>query len=317
MDDTIGAVAYNAPMASTSPKIVSPLSLSTGMVIAYCDSIEVSRSTGFLWSYREEVFLVTNWHCLTGINPFSGKSLSKLGARPTSVVLALATSQFGVKYAIELPLFDLEGEAVWFVHPTAGEQVDIAAIRVTENILANDQPSPSLARPLNEFESKRLQAFVGDELMIVGFPRNLHIHGLPLFKRATFATEPVLFEDRPHFRHESDHRQVWVDCATREGMSGSPVIHVKRSMILRPYGDTSYDDLLDSYSFYGIYSGRLLDAEEDPIVNDLFAAQIGIVWPRPLIERVVQNGVRDRFKRADAFNKTVEIETIPEAGEGA
>lgn len=288
------------------PIVVSPLSLSTAMILAFCDDLEISRSTGFIWTHEGVDYLITNWHCITGVNPFTGKSLSKTGARPNRIQMALPTSQFGIKYALDLPLYEAGGNALWQTHPTAGEQVDVIAMRIPGEFRSSEEVKRSLARPLNEFESKRHQAFVGDELMVVGFPRNLHVHGLPLFKRATFATEPNLFKDEPSFRHESSHRQVWVDCATRQGMSGSPVIHVKRSMILRPYGDNDYDDLLDSYSFYGIYSGRIIDPDEDPRIDDQFAAQIGIVWPKPLIERIVSEGRRDGFRREGAFEKTRE-----------
>lgn len=286
--------------------IVSNLSLSTAMVVAFCDDVEISRSTGFIWSDGEQNWLITNWHSVTGVNPFSGKSLSKTGARPSRLQMLLTTTQFGVKYAIDLPIYDGHGNALWRVHPTAGEQVDIAAIPFDEEYRTSEGAPRSLARPFNAFESKRHEQFVGDELMIVGFPRNLHIHGLPLFKRATFASEPTLFKDEQSFRHESNHRQVWVDCATRQGMSGSPVVHVKRSMLLRPRGDDKYDDMLDSYSFYGIYSGRIVDPDEDPRIDDQFAAQIGIVWPRALIERIIAQGRSDKFRREDAFEKTIE-----------
>lgn len=236
----------------------------------------------------------------------SGRSLSSLGARPTHLELHLTTSQIGRKLVVSIPLYGKSGSANWMVHPTAGEQVDLIAIPLDGLIERDVLVAETLARPINEFGSKRLQAFIGDELMIVGFPRNLHSHGLPLFKRATFASEPTLFEDKIPVADGSNPRQVLVDSATREGMSGSPVIHVKRSMILRGHGDDEFDDLLDSHKFYGIYSGRLIDVDEDPTVNDFFAAQIGIIWPSPLIDRVVQGGDCDRFEREGAFEKTIE-----------
>jgi len=161
--------------------IVSNVTLSTAMIIAFCDDVEISRSTGFLWSHGDQDFLITNWHCITGVNPFSGKSLSKTGARPNRLTMALPTTQFGVKFALDLPLYDAEGWALWNVHPTAGEQVDIIAFPIREEFRSTQDAQRSLAKPFNEFESMRHQAFVGDELMVVGFPRNLHMHGLPLF----------------------------------------------------------------------------------------------------------------------------------------
>ena len=55
-------------------------------------------------------------------------------------------------------------------------------------------------------------------LLVLGFPMNLsHEEILPIWKRASVATEP----DIPH-----DNLPVFlIDTATREGMSGAPVIH--------------------------------------------------------------------------------------------
>ncbi len=290
-------------MSETPPTFtVNWISLSTAMVIAMCDDLEVSRSTGFLWSHDSRIMLVTNWHSLTGVNPFSGQFLSRrLAARPNILRVALPSSKLGRKLGYEVPLFDEDGDPRWFVHPTAREQVDVAII-----VLPNESDRPNegtqmLATPLNSRKWANLEPFVGENLFVVGFPRNLHMHGLPIWKRATFASEPVLFADK------RGHRQVWIDCASREGMSGSPVIQVAHGHYLREHGST-FDNMLPGHDFYGIYSGRLVDPDDDPRFDDQLVAQIGIVWPRPLIERIARDGVRDVFRREDPFNPTIEDE---------
>jgi len=270
------------------------------MVIAMCDDVEISRSTGFLWSHADENYLVTNWHSVTGVNPFTGKYLSKLGARPNSIRIAMPSRTLGAESGYTVPLFDKEGNPRWLVHPTAGEQVDVVGIILPNEAGRPPNLYPIAAQPLNEIAWTRLESFVGDELFVTGFPRNLHMHGLPIWKRATFATEPNLFSDKPQ------HRQIWIDCASREGMSGSPVIQVARSLYLRPRGDDDFKNMIHGYNFFGIYSGRLVDPDEDPRIDDHLAAQIGIVWPRALIERVIVDGVRDKFRRENAFEPTPE-----------
>jgi hypothetical protein len=76
-----------------------------------------------------------------------------------------------------------------------------------------------------------------------------------------------------------------VDTATREGMSGAPVIarrsggfHKSDGMITIAGGRGT--------KLVGIYSGRLPS-------NDQFGAQLGYVWPARYIEEIAQNGVRD------------------------
>ena len=291
-------------MTRTAEIRVHDVSLSTAMVIAMCDDQEVSRSTGFLWSHDEQVHLVTNWHCITGVNLLTGRYLSNTGARPNCIRVALPTNKLGQKLGYEIPLFDERGDPLWRVHPKAGEQVDIVIIDLPDERERPANYLRMLAKPMNVVNWDRLEPVVGGELFVVGFPRNLHMHGLPLWKRATFATEPGLFVDEP------DRRQVWIDCASREGMSGSPVVQVKHAHKLRPHGDREYDDLPSGYAFYGIYSGRVVDPDADRRMDDQLAAQIGIIWPRELIERVVIEGVRDRFRREDQFERTVEARRI-------
>jgi len=277
------------------------------MISALCDDLEVSRSTGFVWLHGEDPYLVTNWHCLTGVNPYSGKSLSKTGARPNKIDVSFATQEIGVRFSWPIELYNDSGMAKWLVHPSAGEQVDVAAIKICKHDFRSKIVPHSFARAINSLPEKNLELFVGDELLIAGFPRNLSNHRLPLFKRATFASEPILFADVPEIVGVSNRRQVWVDTSTREGMSGAPVLHVKRSIMLRGKDNREYDDLLDAYAFYGIYSGRLNDIEGNLTSDSFFASQIGIVWPKPLIERIVDGQKRDHFQRFDAFAKTIEV----------
>lgn len=198
-----------------------------------------------------------------------------------------------------IDLYDADGRAIWQVHPNAGEQVDVVAMPIAP---VPDDPMDAMAplcRPIDTLEFTSLESYVGSELFVVGYPRNLHLIGTPLWKRATLATEPGLFADT------QDLRQQYIDCASREGMSGSPVIlrHQGLHNLASNPGESRIGSAVD---FFGIYSGRLVDHEEDPNLDDRLAAQIGIVWPRPLVETIVQKGVRDRFRRDGQFEKSIE-----------
>lgn len=245
--------------------------------------------------------LVTNWHCLTGINPYSGKHLDKKnGAEPNRIRINHLTNRVGSVYNLTVPLYEIEGSARWRVHPTAGEQVDVAALNLaTPEKSAADFGVDLLTRPLNEIAFTTLSLSVGDELFVVGYPRNLHLMQTAIWKRATIASEPSLFRDRPQFR-----RQL-IDCATREGMSGSPVVAIHRGFH-KTLDQTNALIAGDAMDFFGIYSGRTVDVDEDPRFDDLIAAQIGIVWPRSLVERVVSQGVPDKFRRGEGFCMTEE-----------
>jgi hypothetical protein len=102
---------------------------------------------------------------------------------------------------------------------------------------------------------------------------------LPIWKRATIATEPDFdLDGLPKF---------YIDTATREGMSGSPVYAQEVGYWL-PEGesDQSKATLGKGRRFLGVYSGRLG-------ADDEFKAQRGIVWKESalisLIEAVPQD----------------------------
>lgn len=76
-----------------------------------------------------------------------------------------------------------------------------------------------------------------------------------------------------------------VDTATRRGMSGSPVILRSWGQYQQNAGPAILSGGAHS-SFVGIYSGRLGS-------TDKLDAQLGIVWPRFLIDEVIAGRSRD------------------------
>lgn len=121
---------------------------------------------------------------------------------------------------------------------------------------------------------------VGEECFIVGYPRGLRGDGrLPIWKRGSIATEPVsTWEGKLIFL---------VDTATREGMSGSPVV-VRKIDIDSFSGTRSQLDDLESMTrqrIVGIYSGR--------IGTDELAVQLGLVWPIDLLDIVMDSVPND------------------------
>ena len=105
---------------------------------------------------------------------------------------------------------------------------------------------------------------------------------IPIWKRASIATEPSL----PAFNEPC----FLVDSATREGMSGSPVVAYATSARHYPHlavnsGEITPETILlykPGLAFLGIYSGRIG-------VGDLFEAQIGKVWYASVIDEMLAN----------------------------
>ena len=73
---------------------------------------------------------------------------------------------------------------------------------------------------------------------------------------------------------------MYIDTATREGMSGAP-IYAQESGFWAPEGKKLPEDGVfgKGHRFIGIYSGR--------VGNDPFFAELGIVWKEEAIQEII------------------------------
>ena len=143
--------------------------------------------------------------------------------------------------------------------------VDVALIPIKEEEINGHHLTVEEAEePFNE----DTKVEIAEDVFIIGFPFG-RIGGIvPIWKRGSVASEPILdMEDMPFF---------YVDTATKEGMSGSPVIYYKsRPMTLLGEGKMSRYFT----KFVGVYSGRLkTSAGNDP--------QLGRVWKASVIAEI-------------------------------
>jgi len=124
-----------------------------------------------------------------------------------------------------------------------------------------------------------IDSFVSQDIFIVGYPLGI-IDGLPspVWKRGTIASEPSFDPE--------GHPKIYIDSATRKGMSGSIVL--TRHMVVGKSIKKKDGSISDPIFFgikdtvLGIYSGRL-GAHE-------IQAQLGIVWKRQVIEETIAGG---------------------------
>lgn len=239
---------------------------------------ELSIATGFFYQHNGRSFLITNFHVVSGCDPNTGFILHPPGIVPDTLILYVATSTTQqasprmVQWKRKQLSLYTEGDAlkpIWTEHPEQGRRLDVVAIPLSELeetcIKAANAPELGL-EPIRIYPS--MEAFV------IGYPRGMSGGGhFPIWKRATIATEPDFdLDGLPRF---------YVDTATREGMSGSPVYAQEVGYWL-PEGETDQNkaSIGKGRRFVGIYSGRL-GAEDE------FKAQLGIVWKESaLIERV-------------------------------
>lgn len=108
---------------------------------------------------------------------------------------------------------------------------------------------------------------------IIGFPFGLQHHGFPIWKKASFATEPYFSELFP-----SDF--MLVDSASRPGMSGSPVVQQEHGEVELEGGSFGRVEQAGGVCrLVGVYSGRCH-------TNDPNDAQLGRVWPIELVRQM-------------------------------
>jgi V8-like Glu-specific endopeptidase len=161
----------------------------------------------------------------------------------------------------------------WFIHPLKGYLIDVIAIPLISCEKVNNRIK---FFPINKYEfDKEFPPEIADDVFILGYPFNITDKlEFPIWKRGTIASEPSIDID--------DLPKVFVDTATRSGMSGSPVI-MKRTGIHGYDGKqrTGKEIIGTIYNFIGIYSGRIG-------ADDEFKAQLGVVWREEVILEILK-----------------------------
>ena len=226
---------------------------------------ELAVGTAFFYRRNGNLYLVSNWHNFSGRNPETGQPMSTHGGVPDNIqCYACANKPFIERNWLDLKLQE-DGVPLWLHHPRLGPQVDIGVLPVSlkENFRAI---------VLNELASTSMRLSVSNDVFVIGYPLGLlGEQGLPIWKRASVATEPGT--SAPNFL---------IDTATRPGMSGSPVILRYRGYYKQDTSSStpSDDDWFgEGDMFVGVYSGRLGASEVD--------AQLGIVWKTHLIDEII------------------------------
>ena len=229
---------------------------------------ELSIATAFVYDHNGRTVLITNYHVLSGRSPITGQPLHDSGAVPDSVAIGVpAVEQHEDGFAVRwtwrtMPLYegDDNQRPIWTEHPRHGKLFDGVAIPLAgwDKTAVRAANSPTL-------DLDPIHVYPGMDAFVIGYPRGMSGGGrLPIWKRATIATEPEIDID--------GLPKLYIDTATREGMSGAPV-YAQEVGYWQPEGTTNSGQAYfgKGMRFLGLYSGRL-GAEDE------FKAQLGIVW---------------------------------------
>jgi hypothetical protein len=254
---------------------INPGSLVTSRLRMFFKETELSLGTSFFYERNGSHYLITNWHNVSGRDPKIFKPLSDHAGLPDRVSLTICKSgQLGQWLEGAVLLYSDAGSTeqptnpVWYVHPQLHQRVDVVAIPF-------QSPAETQIYPINTMNTvPNMRLIVSGDVFVLGYPKGISGGGaFPIWKRASLATAPELdLNDLP---------MMLVDTATREGMSGGPVLAVATNGYTTENGTTHIG--AQGTRFAGIYSGRLG-------ANEL-EAQLGVVWKARVLDEIIDGHV--------------------------
>ncbi len=228
---------------------------------------KLSNATGFITSTNSGHFLITNRHVVTGRNQNTDKCLSRNAAIPNKLAIFHNKKDHLGQWVKHIePLVDANDNKLWFEHPTLGKSADIVALKLTQH---GDVEFIGYDLGVND---PKIAYQVTDKVSVVGFPFGIKTaDGLAVWATGTIATEPEIdHENSPIFL---------IDCRSREGQSGSPVL---------AYRSASETVWLENNSmiangqpmcrFLGIYCGRV-NKDSD----------LGVVWKSKALIKLIES----------------------------
>ncbi len=208
--------------------------------------------------------LITNRHNVTGLHHETGAPLSKTGGVPSDlVIIHNRKDALGQWVPRSEPLFT-NGVARWIEHPTLGANADFIALPLTQLVDVELYTyDPGNLGP-------HIQVGPADPVSVIGFPFGITAGGaFGVWATGFLASEPeVNFNDLPI---------VLVDCRSRQGQSGSPVVAYRAggAVAMKDGGSAMFGGPVER--FIGIYSGRI-NSESD----------LGIVWKAEALFELIQ-----------------------------
>lgn len=232
--------------------------------------------------------LITARHNVTGRHQQTGALLSKYAGEPDNVVIYFhqTLDDLGEKWKkIKLPLYTDDERPWWIEHPSLGATADIVALNLKWG-------SDVVRYPYyfdEDLDKPNLVIDPSETVSVIGFPFGLSSHEkLPVWATGFLAQDLSLLDpQRPTFL---------IDCRTRQGQSGSPVIayraggyrHVKDGKVVSTITTGNV------WEFLGIYSGRV-NSESD----------LGRVWHVSAVKELLASATEEMERVQSAQQSNV------------
>lgn len=245
------------------------LSLSTTPVVLLKGSDQVSQGTGFYFVRTVEtqsvLFLVTNYHVLTGYPPADIKA--PMGDNIMFQFHKSAT-QTGDVHTVRLPLHTKQNKAIWITNKSVPD-ADMAVVPVLTRFYKDCDVRCISA----DWAASKLKVRPTSDVTLIGYPYGYYdkTNALPIWKTGTIASEPsVDFDGKP---------LIVVDISAFPGMSGAPVLAISHGMYESEDGGTVVGG---TRRFMGVYASMQMLKEEKYLEQLAQDVKVGIVTEQSL-----------------------------------
>lgn len=253
----------NFPLGLLVQKITEP-SVKSLLIKMQFDGHLLATGTGFIAPSPKGAVLVTNLHNVTGRDPLTNQPLHSSGGIPNEV--AIVHNRLGRlgEWIEKIEPLTKNDRRLWHLHPVLGEQADFVALLLTDledvQLFPYDPSAPGTDIAIGP----------ADSLSVVGFPFGKAAGGsFAIWATGFMASEAsVDYNGLPMFL---------IDCRSRQGQSGSPVIAYRSGGMVAMSDGSSAAFSGPAIRFLGIYSGRI-NSESD----------LGMVWKASAILELLE-----------------------------
>ena len=294
----------------SNSEIRNTLSLCPFEIHMYDDDGIISSGAAFFYKDRATIYLITNWHNLSGKHFLTKEPLNERKRLPTYIKIKLFQSNRDktTGYTSKSTRVDIykSEQPLWFEHSDYGSECDVVALPMH---LHGIDTGPN-HNPVNLVPSVEITISPGSTVFVIGFPKTLSTGpGLPVWKSGHLASEPEfevringIISDIGGLSGGKKLPAMFLDIQTREGMSGSPIFAFYSGVWDRtnPYKmlhnePAGQDNLIYgvAFQFFGCYSARVGDKEE--------SASLGLCWSKEIIRQVC-NGRPGKHPHINVIN---------------
>ncbi|HCI6743238.1 TPA: trypsin-like peptidase domain-containing protein [Klebsiella variicola subsp. variicola] len=261
---------------------VHALSLVTALVTLKSGNTPVSTGTGFFYKSSDSfMFLVTNYHVVTGIGPHERGVKPFLG---DSLVVQLRDKN-GKAYTETIPL--ILGEYLnWLEHPSDTE-ADLVLIPLPIDMMTEVDFTYIDSTVVIE----DILLHPSSPVVMIGYPRGISdaVNNLPIWKTGSLASEPEY--------DFNGKKIIVVDISAFPGMSGSPALFVstsgyetKSGSVIMKFGMSIH--FLGIFASMQVFNSTMyieqLQNKPSFIASQSESLQLGHVWKASLIEETAK-----------------------------